>query len=132
MGIVAETRRFVTMLGDIISGTSDEVMLFYSAWNLYCLVHYVGMSDQTGMVWCCGFLCWSREKRKSCLCTTPSSRMFRFMPTKLGQGFLMSTRPGANVINQEGQLQTDGACQGILNMMPVYSQISNECSGDNK
>eukprot|EP00061_Rhincodon_typus_P010578 g34969.t1 len=33
-------RRFVTMLGDIISEASDEVMLFYSTWNLYCLVRY--------------------------------------------------------------------------------------------
>eukprot|EP00061_Rhincodon_typus_P015387 g43028.t1 len=29
------------MLGDIISGSSDEVMLFYSAWYLYCPVRYV-------------------------------------------------------------------------------------------
>eukprot|EP00061_Rhincodon_typus_P009781 g33542.t1 len=28
------------MLGNIINEVSDEVMLFYSAWNLYCLVHY--------------------------------------------------------------------------------------------
>eukprot|EP00061_Rhincodon_typus_P014417 g41419.t1 len=32
--------RFVTMLGDIISEPSDEAMLFYSAWNLYCPVRY--------------------------------------------------------------------------------------------
>eukprot|EP00061_Rhincodon_typus_P006563 g27327.t1 len=29
-------RCFVTMLGNIISGVSNEAMLFYSAWNLYC------------------------------------------------------------------------------------------------
>eukprot|EP00061_Rhincodon_typus_P015739 g43588.t1 len=33
-------RRFVTKLDDIISEAPDEVMLFYSAWNLYCLVRY--------------------------------------------------------------------------------------------
>eukprot|EP00061_Rhincodon_typus_P007331 g28925.t1 len=37
-GLIAKVvmqRRFVTMRGDIISGASDEAMLFYSAWNLY-------------------------------------------------------------------------------------------------
>eukprot|EP00061_Rhincodon_typus_P012520 g38303.t1 len=32
--------RFVTVLGDIISETSDETMLFYSTWNLFCPVRY--------------------------------------------------------------------------------------------
>ncbi|XP_059502976.1 uncharacterized protein LOC125454422 isoform X3 [Stegostoma tigrinum] len=31
---------FVTMLGGIISGASDEAMFFYSAWNLHCPVCY--------------------------------------------------------------------------------------------
>eukprot|EP00061_Rhincodon_typus_P006981 g28189.t1 len=29
--------RFVSVLGDIISGASDELVFFYSTWNLYCL-----------------------------------------------------------------------------------------------
>eukprot|EP00061_Rhincodon_typus_P001860 g15980.t1 len=32
--------RFVIMRGDIISEASDEVVLFYSAWNLYCPACY--------------------------------------------------------------------------------------------
>eukprot|EP00061_Rhincodon_typus_P006521 g27237.t1 len=35
-----EIRSYVTMLGNIISEASNEAMLFYSAWNLYCLVRY--------------------------------------------------------------------------------------------
>eukprot|EP00061_Rhincodon_typus_P007100 g28436.t1 len=37
---LATSLRFVTMLGDIISGATDEAMLFYSTWNLYCPVRY--------------------------------------------------------------------------------------------
>eukprot|EP00061_Rhincodon_typus_P017336 g45987.t1 len=29
----------ITLLGDIISEASNEAMLFYSAWNLHCLIH---------------------------------------------------------------------------------------------
>eukprot|EP00061_Rhincodon_typus_P011275 g36177.t1 len=36
----SDTEHFVTMLGDIISEASNKAMLFYSAWNLYCLVRY--------------------------------------------------------------------------------------------
>eukprot|EP00061_Rhincodon_typus_P006039 g26245.t1 len=32
--------RCITMLGNIISEASDDAMLLYAAWNLYCLVCY--------------------------------------------------------------------------------------------
>eukprot|EP00061_Rhincodon_typus_P015552 g43285.t1 len=72
-----ELRRFVTTRGYSISEASNEAMLFYSAWNLYCPVCYVDKGCMTVIMSKPAFI----EKAQALLADTNTYQQVAIDPT---------------------------------------------------